>query len=44
MRMAAKMKTHSIAAAARRLDLFATRFCMPTPQAFAALGALSQTR
>ena len=27
------MKTHSIAAAAQSLDLFATRFCMPTPQA-----------
>jgi hypothetical protein len=26
------MKTHSIAALAQWLDLFATRFCMPTPQ------------
>jgi hypothetical protein len=33
MRMGDGLKTHSIAAAAQSLDLFATRFCMPTPQA-----------
>ena len=31
--MAGGMNGHSIAAAAQSLDLFATRFCMPTPQA-----------